>query len=332
MRHATVSLLVLQLMVTMPGAAIADTLIVGNKAEHTVSFIDLESGSEVARRQTGTAPHEIAVSPDGRFAVVVSYRAQGYVGNSLHVFDVATARKLKVIDLGDHRAPHGLKWIPNSQRVIATTEASADVVVVDVAAGKVVGSVATGDGTHMVALSPDSSRAYAASIGGGNFSVIDLASMTKLDEISAGSGTEAIAVRPGGKEIWVGANDTRAVMIFDAAELQLSAQIKTAGVPIRVEISPDGKHAAVSQFDRGNVLIYATDSRELVATVDIASADARTPVTLLFEPNGKRLWAAATGSARVVEIDAGDWQVIRALEAGAGSDGLGYSAVTTVAD
>jgi YVTN family beta-propeller protein len=60
-------------------AARADTLIVGNKGEDTVSFIDLSSGQERARIPTGHAPHEVAVSPDGvrrqhqwhRFEVVI---------------------------------------------------------------------------------------------------------------------------------------------------------------------------------------------------------------------------------------------------------------------
>lgn len=68
--------------IALIGAAHADTLIVGNKAEDTISFIDLGTGEEVARRETGQSPHEIAVSPDGKLAVVVSYRTRNYTGNT----------------------------------------------------------------------------------------------------------------------------------------------------------------------------------------------------------------------------------------------------------
>lgn len=308
----------------MTGPAFADTLIVGNKTENTVSFIDLETGREAARRPTGKSPHEIAVSPDGRTAVVVSYRAGGYVGNTLHVFDVASAVKTGEISLGDHRAPHGLKWIPETGRVVVTTEASEDILVADIADGNVVDSVKTDQqGSHMVALSPDARRAFVANIGSGTFTAIDLETMTKIKDVEVGPGAEAIAVTPDGEEIWVGANEARTVSVFAADTLEKLREIKTEGVPIRIEISPDGAIAAVSEVDLNRVSLYDTRSRARLATVDLT--DARAPVTLLFSPNGARLWVAATGSAKILEIDTDDWTIARAFDAGEGSDGLGYS-------
>lgn len=306
----------------------ADTLIVGNKVADTLSFIDLETGREIAERPTGRAPHEIAVSPDGRTAIVVSYRAQGYVGDAMHVFDVAAAKKTGVVDLHPHRAPHGLKWIPGGSTVIATTEASRDVVFVDVAARELTGAVATDqDGTHMVALSPDGATAYAANIASGSFTVIDVTARRKRRDVKAGEGTEAIAVTPDGAEIWVGNNGSRSVMAFDAATFERKRTIKTKGVPIRVEISPDGAVAAVSEFDANRVIALSTETGETIADVDLAAVDAAVPVTLLFSPQGDRLWAAATGSAKIVEIATDDWSIVRTLPAGEGSDGLGYSPV-----
>lgn len=313
------------------GAASAQTLIVGNKAEHTLSFIDLESGEEVARRETGKAPHEIAVSPDGSTAVVVSYRMQDYEGNTLHVFDVASARKTGEISLGEQKGPHGLKWIPGTDRVIVTTEITEDVAIVDIALGEVVGSVKTGQqGSHMVALSPDAKTAYVGNIGSGGFSVIDLQNQTKLRDVKAGEGTEAVTVTPDGREIWVGNNETRSIMAFDADTFDKIADIKTDGVPIRVESSPDGALIAVSLPDRSRVDIYDRRTREKTATVDLAAVDARLPVTMLYSPVSNVLWVAATASASVVEIDMPSWRIIRTLSAGEGSDGLGFSPVRVV--
>jgi hypothetical protein len=41
------------------------TLVVANKAEATVSLIDLDSGDVVATLGTGEGPHEVGISPDG---------------------------------------------------------------------------------------------------------------------------------------------------------------------------------------------------------------------------------------------------------------------------
>lgn len=306
--------------------ASANTLIVGNKNEDSVSFIDLAAGREIVRRETGKALHEIAVSPDGKRAVLVSYRAEGFDGNTLHVFDVESATRFNTISLGEHVGPHGLKWIPGGDRVIATTEVSEAVVVVDIAKGAVVGAVKTDqEGSHMVALSPDAHRAYVANIGSGSFTVIDLTAMTKVRDVKAGEGTEAISVSRDGKEVWVGNNDSRSVMIFDAASFEKKAEIKTGGIPLRVEISPDGKVAAVSEVELDRVSIYGVASREKLGSVELGDADAGAPVTLLFSPTGDRLWAAATASAKVVEIETKGWTIVRTFAVGRASDGLGYS-------
>ncbi|MEO1658693.1 MAG: YncE family protein [Pseudomonadota bacterium] len=311
-------------------AAHADTLVVGNKVDDSVSFIDLTTGEEVARRETGRAPHEIALSPDGTLAVVVSYVEQEYIGNTLHLFDVRTAEPMGEISLGDHRGPHGLKWIPGTSQVIVTTEVSQDVVVVDVLRRKIVGTVKTDQvGTHMVALSPDQNYAYAASIGSGTFTVIDLNPLSKVQDVAAGEGTEAISVTPDGKEIWVGNNRSRSIMVFDAETFEVLDTIETDDAPIRVEVSPDGTLVAASYPFRSQVVFYDRATRQQVGTTNLIEQELSFPVTLLFSPEGGVVWAAATGSATVAEISTVDFTILRKLPAAKGSDGLGYTAVTT---
>ncbi|WP_260484249.1 YncE family protein [Sphingomicrobium flavum] len=313
-------------LATMPAGA--DTLIVGNKYEHSVSFIDLATGQEVVRSETGRAPHEIAVSPDGKTAVLVSYREQGYDGDTLHVFDVASGQKLRVIGLGDHRGPHGLKWIGDTDKVVVTTEVTQDIVVVDVETGELALSAKTDmQGSHMVALSPDLKRAYVANIGSGNFTVIDLATGAKLADVEVGAQAEAITATQDGDEIWVGANGARTVSIFDAHSYTLKHRFGVDGVPIRVEISPDGRHVAISLADKNMVEIYDSRSRERIATVDLGVRDLALPVTMLWSPDNRRLWVAATGSATIAEIDTQDWTIARTFAVGKGSDGLAYSPV-----
>ncbi len=309
--------------------AFADTLIVGNKREHTISFIDLASGAEIRRVPTGKAPHEVAISPDGEMAVVVSYRERNYLGNSLYVYNIRTGEEVRVIDLGDYTAPHGLKWIGNSRSVAVTTEGSKHLVVADVDTGEIEAAISTGQsGSHMVVLSPDARRAYVANIQSGTFTAIKLDQVERLKNVKAGQGTEAIAITPDGKELWVGNNNSRNIVIFDPDSFEKRGTIDTEGIPIRVEISPNGRFAAVSEADKHRVSIIDVTSREIIAKIDITEVDANVPVTLLFSNDGTRLWAAATRSSKVVEIDTSDWSITRALSAGDGSDGLGYSPIS----
>ena len=89
----------------------AATLVVANKAEATVSLIDLENGGVVATLPTGEGPHEVAVSPDGRFALVTNYGTREQDGNSLTLIDIAAAEVVSTIELGEYRKPHGIEWL-----------------------------------------------------------------------------------------------------------------------------------------------------------------------------------------------------------------------------
>ena len=308
----------------------ADTLMVGNKQEHTISFIDLATGKEVARRETGRAPHEMAVSPDGRTAVAVSYREQGYNGDTLHLFDVTKAAKRSVVTLPGHKGLHGLKWIGTGNNVIVTSEVTKNVAVVDVTTGKVLASIPTDqEGSHMVAVSEDGNWAFTANIGSGSLTALDLTRNAKLKDVEVGEGAEAITLSPDGKQLWAGANDVRKVVVFDAATLEKISEFPTEGIPIRIEFSPDGRVVAISEPDKNRVIVVGAANRKPVATIDLGGAGLQSPVTMLFSPDGKRLWVAATGSAAVAEIGTSDWKIARRLDAGKGADGLAYSKLKT---
>lgn len=320
--------LVLALLVAAAGPARADTLIVGNKAEHTLSFIDLATGREVARRPTGRAPHELAVSPDGRTVVAVSYREPDFAGDTLHLFDIATATPRSVVALPGHKGLHGLKWIGRGRRLIVTSEVTRNVALVDAVAGRLIASIPTGqDGSHMVAVSADGRRAFVANIGSGTFTAIDLIRNRKLRDVPVGAGAEAVALSPDGRRLWVGANDARKVVIFDAQSLARVGEFATEGVPIRIEFSPNGRQVAISEPDRNRVVVVDSRSRKPLATIDLGAAGYKVPVTMLFAPDGKRLWVAATGSAAVAEIDTATWTIVRRFGAGKGADGLAFSTV-----
>src|SRR5688500_2537980 len=81
-------------------------LLIGNKGEDSLSFVDLGSGKELGRSPTGKAPHEIAISPDGRQAAVVAYG-----GKTVDIFDVANRAKVKTVDLSPNDGPHGIAWL-----------------------------------------------------------------------------------------------------------------------------------------------------------------------------------------------------------------------------
>lgn len=310
-------LLALTLSTALPAAAA--TLLIGNKAENTVSFIDLATGKERARLPTGPMPHEIAVSPDGRTAAVVAYGAK-----QIDLYDIAGARHLRTIDLGTNERPHGIAWL-KSGRILATTERSSTLSLIDPKTGKV-DSVATGaKGSHMVAVTPDERRAFVSNLGSRNVAVIDLARRAKIADLSAGEEPEGIALTPDGRELWVANRGDDTVMVFDAATLKPLATIQVGDMPIRVAVSPDGSTVVTSNFLAGSLTLIDTKARKLQREVKLSGDRDAQQVTIMFANDGKRLYAAETGRAQIAEVELATGKRLRTLPAGKGADGLGYS-------
>jgi YVTN family beta-propeller protein len=309
--------LVLVALALSSAGAGAQTLLVGNKGEDSLSFIDLKSGRELGRAKTGRMPHEIAISPDGRQAAVVAYG-----GASIDLFDIASRAKLRTIDLGPNQGPHGLVWLRDG-RLIATTERSKSLTVVDTKAGDKVSAVATRqEGTHMVAVSPDGRLAYTANIPAGTVTVIDLAARRKLRDLAVGGRPEGIALARGGRELWVGDLQGARVQAFDTRSFKRLAEVKTGPVPIRVLTSPDGRWVVTSNLGNGSLTLIDARTRKPVRDVTVSGTEAAGQVTILFSADSQRLYAAETGRDEVAEIDLASGRVLRRLRAGKQGDGL----------
>ena len=302
---------------TPGGAGVTGTLLVGNKGENTLSFIDLASGRELGRAETGRMPHEIAVSPDGAQAAVVAYGAR-----SIDIFDLRTRARVRTIDLSPNEGPHGIAWLPDG-RIVATTERSQSVAIVDTRNNDAVTSIATGQqGTHMVAVSPDGRRAFTANIGSGTVSVLDLETGSKLRGIAVGGRPEGIALTPDGRTLWVGDLEGARVQAYDAASFERLAEVRTGAVPIRVLASPDGRWIVTSNLGSGSLTVIDARTRAVAREIEVSGAQAAGQVTILFSPDGRRLYAAETGRNQVAEIDLASGRVLRRLAAGAQGDGL----------
>jgi len=294
-----------------------EVLLIGNKGEDTVSFVDLETGQELGRSPTGKMPHEIAISPDGKQAAVVAYGDK-----TIDLFDVATRAKLKTIDLSPNEGPHGIAWMKGG-RIVVTTERSQSVAVVDPVAGKVLSSIKTDQqGTHMVAVTADGTTAYTSNITAGTVTVVDLAGGKKLRNIAVGGRPEGIALSRDELVLWVGDLEGSRVQAFDTDTFDKLAEVKTGGIPIRVVASPDGRWIVTSNLGAGGLTIIDAASRTHVRDVPLSGDQKAGQVTIIFSADGQRLYAAETGSDVIAEVELASGKVLRRLPAGKNGDGL----------
>lgn len=300
------------------------TLLVGNKGEDTLSFIDLASGREIARRDTGKNPHEVAISPDGQLAAIVSYGAE-----HIDIFHIATHDKIETIALTPGKNPHGIVWLDDG-RIIASTEGSDSITIVSPPSGeeqvRTVDQISTGQkGSHMVVVTPDKSRAFVSNMQSGTVSVLDLIKGSKIKDLPAGTEPEGIAITPDGKTVWVADRRGDTLRIFDTISLNEVAALKTGKFPIRVAISPDGKTAVTSNLGDGALGLFDVETRQPKGTIKVSGNQESAQVTILFSPDGTRLYVAETGLNRIAEIDMVEGKLIGRLAGGTDGDGLGIA-------
>jgi len=323
----------------LAGPVQAATLVVANKAEATVSLVDLGSGKVVATLPVGQGPHEVAVSRDGRLALVANYGTGPQPGSTLTLIDVPDAKVVKTIDLGEYRKPHGLAWIGNG-RALVTSEASKALLDLDVDAGKVTRALTTGqEVSHMVAVTPDGSRAFVANIVSGTVTALDLREGKKLADIQTGAGSEGIAITPDGKRVWVTNRAADTVSVVDTATLAVTKTFEVASFPIRAEVTPDGKLVLVSLAKSGDVAVFSTAGPALERRIPleaVAAADrsgrlmadfgnSSVPIGIEIAPDGKRAYVAHANADQISIVDLGEWKKVGSLTAGKEPDGMGMS-------
>ena len=337
---ANILTMVLALVFLTLPAAQAGTLIVLNKSEASASLIDLGSGKEVARVTTREGPHEVAVSPDGKIAVVGNYG--GPDGRSLTVVDVASAKALRTVELEEYSRPHGIEFFDDGQRVAVTAEAQKALIVVDVTTGEVLQAIDTGQNvSHMVVLSPDETRAFVANIGSGSMTAIDLEKGERIANVKTGEGTEGIDITPDGKHVWVTNRGENTVSVIDARSLEIVKTLPSGAFPIRAKVTPDGQWVLVSNAESGDLTVYDAVKLEEVRRLDLALdaeategrlfgdafSESSVPIGILVAPDSKRAYVAHANADVVSVIDLKSWQIRGYLKGGKEPDGLGYSPV-----
>lgn len=300
------------------------TLVVVNKSASSVSIIDIDSGRELAVRPTGSGPHEVAVSADGRTAVVTNYGAR-QPGNSLTVVDIEALEVIRTIDLGAHERPHGIAFLPGDEQVVVTSEATGSVIVVDVANGMVEHALPTAQaGSHMLALPGPATRIWTSNVRDGTVSEIDIGAGTTSRIIDVPAEPEAIGVTPDGVEVWVGSNQHGTVSVVDAEEGSVTQALDGFGWPYRVLFTPDGGTALIPDL-RGEELRIVDRATRRVRHVIPLSGGA--PQGVAVTPDGRIAFQSLSDQARVIVIDVESGDVISDVATGQGPDGVAFSPI-----
>lgn len=320
------------------GEPLTGTLVVANKNEHSAHLIDLATREVVAQFPTAVGPHEAAVSPDGRIAVIAEYGAM-VGGNTLRFLDIPSGTEIGRLDLREYSRPHGMAFTPDGAQLIVTSETKQAVVVVDVNAMRVLaGHPTDAKGSHMLALSPKGDRVYTTNVQSNSVSVIDLTKGELVGTVSTSPAPEAIALSPDGKFLWIGGRGENVLEVIDTATLTVVAKIDCPGLPYRLAFTPDGKRVLAACPVGGDVAVFDAQDRTLEARIPVVVPEdfeerlqpspPGHPKVLplgIIAPGPRCAFVTIANGAMALEIDLNERRVTRAFPAGGGPDGIAYS-------
>lgn len=315
------------LALTVAGTAAAQvpglsgTLIVTNKTPSTATIIDVATGQALATLPTGTNPHEVVLSANGRTAVITDYGTGA--SPTLTVIDVPAKRVVRTISLGQYTAPHGIVYLPGDSLVAVTSERTNHVVIVAVGSSEIRKAIPTNKrGSHMVGVTGDGRRAWTGDMGDHTVSELDVVAGTYVRSIAVPDQPEAINVTPDGREVWVGSNATGKVSVIDPATGSVTTAAEGVSWPYRILFTPDAKTVVIPDLRNHEVRFLERATRKELSRISLAGAG---PQGVIMTPDGRYLLESLSAQARVVVIDMRTRAVVGHIPAGQTPDGIAYT-------
>ncbi len=307
-------------------AAVAQTpspaLLVLEKDDKKLAFVDPATLKVVARVDAGDDPHEVVVSEDGKFAYISNYGAFGQnPGHTLSVVDLVAQKRLASVELGALLAPHGLDLADG--KVYFTAEGSKVIGRYDPATQKIDWVLGIGQNrTHMLVVSKD--RIFVSNVNSDDIGILDHDKSGDTSGwiesyVTVGKGPEGFDVSPDGKELWAANSHDGTISIVDIANKKVT---QTIDIHVkrsnRLKFTPDGKLALVSDLGTGELVIVDVATRKEIKRLTPGTGAAG----ILIAPDGSRAYLAESRDGHVSVIDLKSLEAIATIETGKGPDGM----------
>ena len=315
-----------------PGARVnlTGTVVAVNQQSDTVTLIDLKTMEAYRNVPVVAAPHEAAVSPDGRSVLVTNYNRKD-VGpqKALSLIALPRGDTIKTIDIGEYRAPHDVRWV-DATRVVVTAEASQALLLVNTTSGAVERVFKTNAGvSHMLALSTDRTRLYCSNMRDGSVSAFDFKSGQKIKDVKTGKECEGVGVTPDGRWVWAGNRAEDTISIIDTKTLEVTKRIPSPGFPYRVQFTPDGKFALIPHANASSLVVADVAQQEIVKSIPLGLTKVEKPSTagVFPHPDNRHVFVTVRNDNSMLVLDLVTGTTVARVEVQSSPDGVTYSPV-----
>ena len=291
-------------------------LIVLNKDEHTVSFLQCQTGETLKKLDMDRDPHEVIVTTDGK----VSYVANA-VGKTVAVIDNETMTVKQKITHPEFDFPHGVDIDKEGKHLWLASTVANKVFVISIPEHQFVKIIPTGQRfSHMIAFKPDKKQLYVPNIMSNSLTLIDVDSQSVVRHVLVGKGPEGVAVHPSGEFIYVAAQHEDQVQVLSTETHQLIAREAVGSLPVRMAFTPNGRYAFVPNRYSKDVSVIDCASHHEIKRIPIGIW----PGGVVFNRDGSYAYVANNKTNDVSVISIETLREIARFEAGIHPDGIAY--------
>ena len=275
--------------------------------------VDLTGGASTAAKTfaVGTFPDAVAVTPNGKTALVANYGA-----GSVTPINLVSGKVLPAIQAGS--GPAGVAVTPNGKMAYVTDAGSAPIgttiTPIDLVTDKPLSPITVGAGPQGIAISPDGSTAWVSLAGavvvgqsgsvGSTVVSVNLATKAVSAPVSVGNAPLAVALSNDGQTLWVANSYSGSVTPITTSTRVAGTPVAVNGAPDALVVSPDSHTVYVaderSSVAKGNnVTPISTSSLSPSAPIAVQKA----PTGLAVTPDGSTLWVVCSGAGSLEPID-----------------------------
>lgn len=310
------------LLFAVISSASATELVIANQNDHTVLLVNADTKQVLAKIEVGINGHEVAVSPDGRYAYSPIYGNSGVGkpgtdGSTIAVIDLQEHKLVGNIDLGKGVRPHCAKFGPDGLLYV-TAELAQAVYAVDTKTMHIVGATPTSQAeSHMLAISPEGIRAYTANVGPGSVSMVDLQKNSVTKVIPVARTVQRISISSDGSFVYTHDQNAPRIAIIDTKKQDVSNWINLPEVVYSSAVTPDDRWL-IANSPAGKLFVWDFAESKLAHTFDIPKAVGE----IALSPDAKKAYVSCPQAGTIEIIDLMNWKKEDPIVLTKGVDGL----------
>ncbi|MDQ0742212.1 hypothetical protein [Pseudomonas sp. W4I3] len=229
---------------------------VSNWSHSSVTLIDVATDTVTQVIDVGKLAGFMAVSPDGKYVIVVTGGS-----SEVSIIDALTKKVTLVpVDMIGFQAaisPDGKKAYITGERLV----------VIDIAAAKVIDRFQFEHGVAGIAITQDGTHAWLTMSLGNSVSYVELANFNIIESVPVSAYPYGLAMSEDGRRIVVGAFIHSTLSVIDTTTRKVEKEIKVNSQPYGIAFSKDGGRVYACVFPDSGVEVVDMKSLERIGSI-----------------------------------------------------------------